>query len=54
MLKIGDTIQCHDIDDMVDTMQELAKGGVITDFLYGLNGKRGYWLIVTGLEEDNE
>lgn len=28
MLQIGDTIQCHDPDDMIDTMNELLRGGV--------------------------
>jgi len=27
MLQIGDTIQCHDPDDMIDTMNELLRGG---------------------------
>ena len=29
-LKKGDTIQCADVDDLIDTMTELAKNGVIT------------------------
>lgn len=32
-LKVGDTIKCHDPDDMIDTMNELVKSGVETDFL---------------------
>lgn len=27
-LKVGDTIKCHDPDDMIDTMNELVKSGV--------------------------
>ena len=47
-LKIGDTIKCSDADDMVDTMNELVKSGVETDFLYKKDGKEGFWLVVTG------
>ena len=36
-LKVGDTIKCHDPDDMIDT-----------DFLYKKDGKEGFWLVVTG------
>lgn len=39
-LKVGDTIKCHDPDDMIDTMNELVKSGVETDFLYKKDGKR--------------
>lgn len=46
-LKVGDTIKCHDKDDMVSTMMELAKEGVETDFLYEKDGGRGLWLEVT-------
>lgn len=34
MLKKGDTIQCADADDAINTMTDLAKNGVETDFLY--------------------
>lgn len=27
MLQIGDTIKCHDPEDMIDTMHELSRGG---------------------------
>ena len=47
-LKVGDTIKCHDTDDMIDTMNELVKSGVETDFLYRKDGKEGFWLVVTG------
>lgn len=49
MLQIGDTIRCRDIDDLVDTMTELAKAGVETDFDY----TDGVRLIVTEVI-DNE
>ena len=51
-LKVGDTIKCHDEDDMIKTMEELAKDGVGTDFLYEKYGARGLYLEVTEVEED--
>ena len=33
-LKVGDTIKCRDPDDMIDTMNDLVKSGIETDFLY--------------------
>lgn len=49
-LKVGDTIKCNDPKDMVSTMQDLAKSGIEADFMYEKDGKKGYWLIVTGEE----
>ena len=49
-LKVGDTIECFDKDDLVDTFQALQKEGVDTDFLYEKDGKRGLWLIVLSVE----
>ena len=34
MLKFGDTIKCHDKDEAVNLMIELAKEDIDTDFLY--------------------
>ena len=42
-LKVGDTIKCHDPDDMIDTMNELVKSGVETDFLYKKDGCERYY-----------
>ena len=47
-LKVGDAIKRHDPDDMIDTMNELVKSGVETDFLHKKDGKEGFWLVVTG------
>lgn len=47
-LKIGDTIKCSDADDMIDTMERLAKSGINTDFVYEKDGKEGFWLEVIG------
>jgi hypothetical protein len=46
MLKVGDTIKCANKEDCVNTMTELAKCGVETDFLYEKDGKKGLWLVV--------
>lgn len=34
MLKVGDTIKCANADDMINTMTELAKEDIETDFMY--------------------
>ena len=46
MLKVGDTIQCHDAADMIRTMTELEKENITTDFMYEKDGKQGLWLVV--------
>lgn len=46
MLRVGDTIQCHDADDMIRTMTELEKENITTDFMYEKDGKQGLWLVV--------
>lgn len=51
MLKVGDTIKCHDAEDMIDAMQDLAKEGIETDFVYEMDGKKGFWLIITKVSE---
>lgn len=50
-LGIGDTIKCHDEEDCIQTMQELSKGGIDTDFLYEKDGKEGLWLEVKKINE---
>ena len=50
-LKIGDTIQCADADDLIDTMTELAQNGVITDWTFEKDGQKGLWLVVEEIEE---
>ena len=47
MLKVGDTIKCHDKDDLIKTMTELAKCNIVTYFLYEKDGENGLWLVVT-------
>ena len=44
VLKSGDTIQCSDAEDMIETMNELEKHDIKTDFLYEKDGEKGYWL----------
>lgn len=46
MLNVGDTIKCHDADEMIRVSKELAKEDVKTDFLYVKDGEKGYWLEV--------
>ena len=43
----GDTIKCHDADDMIKTMRDLAKCGIETDFMYEKDGVKGLWLKIT-------
>lgn len=50
VLKVGDTIKCADKEDMISTMQELAKENIETDFLYEKDGKQGLWLEVIKIE----
>ena len=46
MLKVGDTIKCHDKEEMVDLMMELEKENITTDFMYEKDGQKGLWLVV--------
>lgn len=50
-LQIGDTIRCHDPEDMVETDQDLIRGGYEAEFVYELDGKKGYWLEITEVPE---
>ena len=45
-LQVGDTIKCRDVDDMIETMTELAQEGVETDF----QDNKQFILIVTRVE----
>ena len=47
MLKKGDTIKCHDEDEIIYLMGVLEREGHGTDFLYELNGEKGLWLEIT-------
>lgn len=51
MLNVGDTIQCADADDMVNTMTDLARNNVQTDFMYEKDGQKGFWLVVEKIGE---
>ena len=50
-MNVGDTIKCHDEDDMIRAMTELAREGIETDFVYEKDGKKGFWLEVTDIKE---
>lgn len=45
-LSVGDTIKCRDEYEAVDLMEELAKEGIETDFVYEKDGVKGLWLEV--------
>jgi hypothetical protein len=52
MIKTGDIIYCHDVEDMIHTSEELANSDIETDFLYERDGEKGYFLEVTKGEYD--
>ena len=45
-MKVGDTIKCANSDDMINTMTELAKEDIETDFIYEKDGEQGFFLEV--------
>jgi len=49
-LKVGDTIKCHDRDDMIETMLSLAKENIECDFLYEKDNQKGLWLIIERID----
>ena len=51
-MKIGDTIQCKDAADMIETMYELNRAGIETDFLYERDGKKGLYLQVVKVRKE--
>jgi hypothetical protein len=51
-VKVGDTIQCRDKADMVETMYQLQREGIETDFVYEMDGVKGLWLKVVKVEDD--
>jgi len=52
-LKVGDTIKCHNKEEMVEISEALAREDIITDFLYEKDGEKGLWLTVEAvLEKD--
>jgi hypothetical protein len=54
MLQVGDIIKCHDADDMIRTMNELAKENITTDFMYKKDGKHGLWLVVERIGKNEQ
>ena len=46
MLKVGDTIKCHDANELIDVMTSLAKENISTEFLYEKDDQKGFWLLV--------
>ena len=49
-MNIGDTIKCND-DDMIETMSELLKDGIESEFLYEKDGIKGLWLKIVALRK---
>ena len=49
--QIGDTIKCHDREELVRVTAELLKQGIYTDFILEKNGLEGFWLVVERVEE---
>ena len=47
MLKKGDTVKCHDGEELLDLMKELEKEGYETDFHFEKDGEKGLWLEIT-------
>lgn len=45
-LQVGDTIKCHDAEEMIEYMYGLMEQGIETDFLYEKDGEKGLWLEV--------
>lgn len=41
MLKVGDYIECHDKEEMLDMSVRLGKAGIQTEFVYEMNGEGG-------------
>lgn len=50
-MNIGDTIQCYDTDDLINTMIECARSGIETEFDY--SGEKPV-LIVTAIGEEGD
>ena len=49
-LQVGDTIKCHDAEEMVEYMYGLQEKGIETDFEYEMDGERGLWLRITAVK----
>lgn len=49
-VKVGEVISCKDPDDMIEVMNNLARQGIKTDMMYELDGKEGYFVVITGLD----
>ena len=52
-LKKGDTIKCHNAEEIINLSTELEKNGYTTDFVYEKDGVKGLWLeIIKGVNND--
>lgn len=50
-MREGDLIECCTSDELVEMMYELAAQDIDTDFVYEVNGEKGYWLKVVRVGE---
>ncbi len=50
-LQVGDTIKCHDAEEMIEYMYGLHEEGVETDFEYEMDGVKGLWLRVISVKK---
>ena len=53
-LNVGDTIKCHDKEDMINVHNELAINNIYTDFMYEKGGQKGLWLVVEKVGAKND
>ena len=44
--KIGDTIKCDTVGEMICVMYDLQKEKIETDFMFNKDGQEGMWLEV--------
>ena len=50
-MNVGDTIKCHDKEDMINMMYALLSEGIKTDFLYEKDGEKGLWLEIIAVKD---
>lgn len=47
----GDTIPCHDVDEMLEIDRVLNEEGYVTEFCYQHKDERGLWIVIEGRHE---
>lgn len=51
-MKIGDTIKCHDKEELINLMMLLQEEGIMTEPFYKKRLRRGFWLRIVGFKWD--